>query len=170
MRSLSVAAVLLSVLLVPALAQDYSPPKQIKDLGWMVGAWSGNRKITFGGHSAEITTEMTISFDGQFLKEISTDKSAGSTLTKTTMTGWDPEKSQYISYTFTNMAPTARIAHGKIDGGKLSMVSDPWEAEGFKMVGRETMSKVSDTKCNLVMELKQGDKWLKEMDFILEKK
>lgn len=155
--------------LISALAQDPGAPKEIKDLGWMVGTWSGSGKIAFGGHEVEITSTMTVSFDGQFLKAVSSDKSAGSTLTKTTMTGWEAAKSRYVSYTFTNMAPTARIAHGKMDGGKLEMVSDPWEAEGMTMVDRETMSKISDTKCGLTMEYKSGDKWIKGMDFVLTK-
>src|SRR5438128_2514171 len=124
--------------LVSVLAQDYGPPQQVKDLGWMVGTWSGSGKIAFGGHEVEVTSTMTVSFDGQFLKAVSADKSAGSTLTKTTMTGWEPSKNQYISYSFTNAGPMARIAHGKLDGSTLEMVSDPWEAEGFTMVARET--------------------------------
>ena len=164
---LTTTVFLVSMLL--SFAQDYGPPKEVKDLGWMVGTWSGSGKIAFGGHEVEITSTMTVSFDGQFLKSVSTDKSAGSTLTKTTMTGWEPSKSRYVSYTFTNAAPTARIAHGKMDGGKLEMISDPWEAEGMTMIDRETMSKISDTKCGVMMEYKQGDKWLKGMDFVLTK-
>jgi len=135
----------------------------------MVGTWAGNGKIAFGGHEVEITSTMTISFEGQFLKEVSADRSAGSTLTKTTMTGWDPKSSQFVSYTFTNMAPTARIAHGKVEGDTLVMVSDPWEAEGFTSVSRETMSKISDTKLGVKLELKTGDKWQTGMDIVLTK-
>jgi len=155
--------------MVSVFAQDLAPPQQVKDLSWMVGTWSGTGKISFGGHEVEITSTMTISFDGQFLKAVSADKSAGSTLTKTTMTGWEPAKSQYISYTFTNMAPTARIAHGALTDNKLEMISDPWDAEGFTMVSRETMSKTSDTKIGLKMEFKQGDKWISGMDFVYTK-
>ncbi len=160
---------LFTVPMVSVLAQDPGAPKQIKDLAWMVGTWSGSGKIAFGSQAVEIISTMTVSFDGQFLKAVSTDKSAGSTLTKTTMTGWETTKNQYISYTFTNMAPTARIAHGKLSDSKLEMISDPWEAEGFTMVSRETMSKVSDRKLGLVMEFKNGDKWIKGMDFVLTK-
>lgn len=166
-RSLLTATVLVVTLL--AIAQDYGPPEQVKDLGWMVGTWSGAGKIAFGGHEVDIASTMTVSFDGQFLKEVSSDKSASSTLTKTTMTGWDPKQSRFVSYTFTNAAPTARIAHGQLSGGKLEMVSEPWEAEGFTMVSRETMSKISDTKCGLKLEYKNGDKWITGMDFVLTK-
>jgi hypothetical protein len=168
MRRLLTVALFLAPM-VAVLAQDYGPPQQVKDLGWTLGTWTGSGKIAFGGHEVEITSTMTVSFDGQFLKAVSADKSAGSTLTKTTMTGWEPKKGEYISYTFTNAAPTARIAHGKLAGSTLQMISDPWEAEGFTMVARESMSKISDTKCGLVMEYQQGDKWVKGMDIVLTK-
>jgi len=164
---------LLSVLfLLPfaaAFAQEMKPPKEVSDLGWMVGTWTGSGKISFGSQEVAITTTMTVSFDGQFLKTVSTDKSGGFTMTKTVMVGWDAKKNQYDSYTFTNMAPKARIAHGKMDGNKLVMESEPWEAEGMTAVARETMSKISDTKTGLMMEFKNGEKWDKGMDFVLTK-
>ena len=163
-------AALLIMPMVSVFAQDMSPPKEVKDLGWMVGTWSGSGKMAFGGHETEITTTMTVSFEGQFLRAVSTDKSAQFTTTKTTMTGWDAAKGQYTSYSFTNFAPTARIGHGKLDGSKLEMTSDPWEAEGMTAVVRETMSNISDTKCGLLMEFKNGDKWVKAMDYVLTKK
>src|SRR5437868_1258990 len=97
------AALFLLVFVASAISQDLAPPKEVKDLGWMVGTWAGSGKIAFGGHEVEITSTMTASFDGQFLKAVSTDKSTGSTLSKTTMTGWEPKENRYVSYTFTNM-------------------------------------------------------------------
>jgi hypothetical protein len=167
-RLLTVALFLIPM--VAALAQDMSSPKQVTDLGWMVGKWSGSGKMAFGGQETAMTTTMTVSFDGQFLKLVSTDASSQYKATKTSMIGWDAAKSQYVSYSFINFAPTARIAHGKMDAGKLVMVSDPWEAEGMTMVLRETMSKLSDTKCGLILEFKNGDKWDKSMDYVLTKK
>ncbi len=156
--------------MVAAFGQDMSPPKEVTSLGWMVGTWTGSGKIAFGGHEAEITSKMKVSFDGQFLKIASEDDSSGFKMTKTEMIGWDAKKSEYISYTFTNMGPKARIAHGKMESGKLVMVSEPWEAAGMSAVSRETMTKVSDTKYGLTMEFKNGDKWEKGMDFVLTKK
>lgn len=150
--------------------QEMSPPKQVSDLSWLVGTWAGNGKITFGGREVAIETLMTVSFDGQFLKAVSIDKSAGFKMTKTCMIGWDPLKSEYASYTFTNMAPTARIAHGKLEGDKLVMVSDPWEAEGMTTIARESMSKMPAGKSGFAMEFKKGDKWEKGVDFVLVKK
>ena len=57
-----------------------------------------------------------------------------------------------------------------MDGGKLVMVSDPWEAEGMTATFRETASKISDTQYGLLLEAKMGDNWEKAMDFVLTKK
>src|SRR5579862_974776 len=165
MKPLGAAALFLASI-ASANSQNYGPPKEVKDLGWMVGTWAASGKIAFGGHEATITSTMRVSFDGQFLRAVSIDKSAGSTLTKTTMTGWEPKENRYVSYSFTNMAPTARIAHGTLEGGKLQMVSDPWEAEGVTLVGRETTWKISDTQCDVLLEYKSGGNWVKEMDFV----
>jgi hypothetical protein len=164
------AAALFLVPMVSAFTQDMSPPKKVTELGWMVGTWSGSGKIAFGGQETAIESTMTVTFDGQFLKTVSVDKSGGFKLTKTSMLGWDAAKSEYVSYTFTNMAPKPRIAHGNMDGSKLVMVSEPWEAEGMTAVARETITNVSETKCGLIMEFKNGDKWIKGMDFVLSKK
>jgi hypothetical protein len=163
-------AALFSVSIVSAFAQDTSPPAPVNGLGWLVGAWTGSGDITFGDHSTAITTTMSVAFDGQFLRLASVDKSNASKLTKTSMIGWEAAKGQFICYTFTNASPAARIEHGKMEGNQLVFVSDPWEAEGMKLVGRETISKVSAGKFRLIEEAKMGGKWQKEMDFVLTKK
>lgn len=165
-RLLTVA--LFFIPMAAAVAQDM--PKEVKDLGWMVGTWSASGKIAFGGQETQIDSTLTASFDGQFLKIVSSDKSSQYTLTKTAMIGWDAAKSEYVSYTFTNMAPKARIAHGKMDGNKLVMITEPWEAEGMTMVARETLSKLPDSKLGSMLEMKNGEKWLTGMDFVLTKK
>ncbi len=162
---------MVALLVVPILstrAQEMGPPKEVKNLGWSVGTWTGNGKIAFGGQETPISSATTISY-GMFLKVVSSDKSTGFTMTKTAMIGWDAKKNEYISDTFTNMSPIARIAHGKVDGNKLIMVSNPLEAEGMSMVARETMLKVPATKVGSMMEYKMGEKWMTGMDFVLTK-
>lgn len=144
--------------------------KEIRDLGWMVGTWSGSGKVSFGGRQMEIATTMMVSFDGHFLKTVSEDKSSGFTMTKTTMTGWDARKHQFVSYTFTNISPSARIAYGKMEGDKLTMVSEPWEAEGMTAVMRETIKKATDTQIAYSLETRRGENWSQGMNFILSKK
>ena len=159
------------VLLLSAvgMAQELAPPKEITDLGWMVGTWSGSGKIAFGGTETPIETKMTVSLDGQFLKAVSSDKSNGFTLLKTTMISWDVSKHEYVSYSFTNIGATARVENRKFEDGKLVMVSDPWESEGMKSVIRESLWKVSSKKFGLSMEFKFGEKWVKGLEMVLSK-
>ncbi|MBL8088347.1 MAG: hypothetical protein JNM85_09815 [Chthonomonas sp.] len=165
--ALTSACVLLGV---SALAEDLTAPKEIKDLGWMIGTWSAETKIKFGAKETKIASSMIVSYDGMFLKAVATDKSDDFTLTKTTMTSWDAAQSQYVSYAFTNIAPTARIARGTMIEGKLVLTSDPWEAEGMKTAIRETMWKVSEKKIGLKMEMQVKDKWVTGMDLVMTKK
>lgn len=167
---LALALVTLLSLSVIASTQELAPPKEISNLSWIVGTWSGSGKISFGGNETPITSTATVSIDGQFLKAVTADSSSGFTLSKTTMTSWEAAKSQYTSYSFTNIAPTARIAHGKSETDKMVMVSEPWTAEGMTAVFRESLSKVSDKKIELVLEMKMGEKWSQMLDIVLTKK
>lgn len=150
--------------------QEVPVPKPVADLAWMLGTWSGKGTIAFGGRETAIESTTTIGFDGQFLKLVSADASGGFTMTKTVMVGWDASKSRYDSYSFTNLAPKPRIAHGKMEGNKLVLESEPWEAEGMTAIARETMTRISPDQLGVMMEFKIGEKWAKGMDLVLGKK
>lgn len=155
---------------VSAMAQQTQTPNQVTDLGWMVGTWSGSGKFTFGGQEMDLSSTMVFSFEGQFLKSVTTTEMGAMKMDETMMMGWNEPKKEYVSYTFTGFAPMPGIKHGKMDGSSLVMVSEPWEVEGQSVVSRSTYAKVSDTKFRLTMELKDGDKWDKAMDLELTKK
>lgn len=153
-----------------AQAQDMTPPQQVTDLKWMVGTWSGKGKFAFGGQEMDVSMTMVFSFDGQFLKSVSTNEMGGMKMSETMMLGWNPAKSEYDSYTFTSFAPTPGVKHGKMENGGLVMVSDPWDVGGMSVVSRTTLTKVSDTQFRMTMEFKNDDKWEKASDMELKKK
>lgn len=136
----------------------------------MVGQWVGKSKISFGGRETEIDSSYTVTIDGMFLKSVAADRSNGFTLVKTTMMGWDEAKKEYISYTFTNIGATARIAHGKFEGGQLVMVSEPWSSEGQTAVVRETYSKDPSGRLGVTMEFQKDGGWVKGMNLSLAHK
>ena len=73
---------MVALLVVPILstrAQEMGPPKEVKNLGWSVGTWTGNGKIAFGEQKMPISSAMTISY-AMFLKFVSSDKSTGFTM------------------------------------------------------------------------------------------
>ncbi|MGE0002711.1 MAG: DUF1579 family protein [Fimbriimonadaceae bacterium] len=157
--------ILLSLLTVAAMGTafaqvpDLNPPKEIEELAWLKGNWAGSSKFSFGGMELEVSTKMSVSMDGQFLKSVSTNDYGMLQATETMLLGYDAAKNSYFAYAFTNMAPTPRKENGKMEGGSLVMVSDPWDIMGQATVSRGTMTKLSDTKLKFKLEFKAGDGW-----------
>jgi hypothetical protein len=149
-----------------AQVPSFDPPKEISDLKWMVGTWTGSGPFSMMGTSMDLKMTMTCSFEGQFLKSVTVNDFGQIKMDETAYMGWDDEKKEYFSYSFTNMAPTPRIERGKMDGGKFLMVSEPWQGT----VGRATMTKVSDSKVKFLLEFKNEDKWEKGCDMEMTKK
>ena len=155
--------------MVSAIAQTSDPPKEIADLSWMVGTWSGTGKNVYDGKETPFTTSMTVSRYGQTIQAVSTlTPPNGVELILTRMIGWDAVKRQYVSYTFSNMAGLPLISRGTLTNNKLVMLFDKWGTDTTK-VGRETMSKISDTKYGFRTEMRHDKKWEVQMDMVLQK-
>lgn len=164
------ALALLACSLVKAQVPDMTPPSQITDLKWMEGTWTGKGTFSIGGTSMDVTASTTYSFEGQFLKGVSVSDFGVMKMEETMYTGWDAGKSGFVCYAFTNMAPSPRIERGKMEGGVMTMTSDPWEIMGSSTVSRATMTKVSDTKVKFKLEFKNGDNWDLVSDMEMTKK
>jgi hypothetical protein len=164
-----ILATLLALSSTVVFAQAMKPPKQVADLAWMVGTWSGSTKVPYNGHDVLVKTTMVASFDGQVLKEVSTTEEGGKPVSETMMLGWDPDKHEYFSYTFTSFAPMPGVKHGSMSSGNLVMASEPWKVAGQTVVSRETYVKESDARLRSVMEFKNGRKWDPEMSMVLTK-
>ena len=168
MKRLLTAALFL-VVMASAFAQANKPPKAISDLGWMVGTWSGNGKIVNEGKETAIKASMTVSLRGQFIESVSTITLAeGVDLVLTRMICFDWGKHQLVSYTFNNWSEMPLISRGKLADNKLIMLLDH-SATDQTPEGRDTTSKISDTKYGFKIEMKKGDKWNEWMDMVLTK-
>lgn len=167
-KLLSITTLLLASASV--FAQDMKSPKEVTDLAWMIGTWSGEGKMSFGGQEAPVKTTMVVTFDGQFVKAVSTTEEGGMTMRETMMLGWNEDTKMYDSYTFTSFAPTPGIKHGKIEDGKLVLVSEPWKVQGMSFVSRATYAKVSDSKLRMGMDFKSATGWDTALDMQLSKK
>lgn len=161
-------AVSLSALACPQLP-DLNPPPEVKALEWMVGTWKGKSEFSFGGMDMEVSTSMACSFEGQFLKTVSTNDYGMVQMTETMYTGWDAEKGEYVSWAFTNISPVPRVERGKMEGGVATFVSEPWGIMGQDMVSRTTVQKLSPDKLKFTLEFKAGDGWEKAADMELTK-
>lgn len=159
MRSLAFVSVLALCTASFAQLPDLNPPAEVKKFDWLVGTWTGEAKFNFGGMELDVRTKMTVSYEGQFLRSVSLNDYGMIQATETMYLGWDAARGEYVSWSFSNMAPLPRIERGKLEGDKLVMVSDPWGIMGQDVVSRGTIAKISDSKASLMLEMKAGDSW-----------
>ncbi len=152
-------------------APDLVPPKQISDLSWSVGEWSGSIHWTEPGTpEMDVTTNLVIDMEGQFLREKMTQDMMGTPITETAYMGWNEKEKRYDCWAFSNFAATPRLEHGTIDGTKWVFESEPWTVMGQPVVGRSTVVRVSDTEMKMTLEFKMGDNWTKVAEGTLKKK
>lgn len=140
---------------------ELTAPTEMKKFDWMVGEWSSTSKWTMEGMAPmDVTSTFKAEWDGQFLKQSATSDFVGfMKMTETMMLGYDANKGEYVSYAFTNFAPTPRMEHGKLTGDTLVMVCDGWEVMGAVTSSRATLTKVSNDELKVKLEFKTGDTW-----------
>ncbi|MCC6402630.1 MAG: hypothetical protein IT207_01320 [Fimbriimonadaceae bacterium] len=152
-----------------AQAPETTPPKELEELNWLLGKWKGTGSFSFGGMDLTVTSTMAVTWDGQFLKSVSTNDYGAFQSTETLFLGWDATKSQYFIYAFTNFSPMPRRETGTKQGDSVVMTSDPWDIMGQTMVSRGTMTKVDGSKIKFKLEFKAGDAWELAADMELKK-
>jgi Protein of unknown function (DUF1579) len=140
---------------------DMAAPVEMKKFDWMVGEWTTKSKWTMPGmEPMDVASSFKAEWDGQFLKQVASSEFVGfMKMTETMMLGYDASKGEYVSYAFTNFAPTPRIEHGKLTGDVLVMVCDSWDVMGSVSTSRSTLTKLSNDEAKFKLEFKEGDKW-----------
>lgn len=155
-----------------ALGQDQNAPHpELNKLSWQLGTWEGNVKWSMPGMDDEMTMAWTSVMDGNFMKSTSTMDMMGQKVTETGYLTWDAKQSRYSYWTFTNFAHMPRVEHGTLDGDKMVMISEPWDAGmGEATVSRATVAKKGDTELTFLLEFKQGETWNKVAEGTFKKK
>lgn len=145
-----------------AQGMDQSPPQQVKDLGWMVGKWTGTMDMDMDGQKTHMTVDVDIAFEFKFLKMTSVMDMQVVKMNEISYVFWDAKASKYAIHTYTDFADTPRIESGDMKDGALVTESLPWVVGGMPepTVGRSTMKKVTDSEISTMLEFKQGDKWV----------
>ena len=159
-----VAALIFIFASISVFAQtaNLNPPKEITDLSWCLGEWSGSMHWTMQGTPAmDVATTLKVDMDGQFLREMFSQDMSGTAITETSYLGWNEKDKRYDRWIFTNYAPNPRIEHGTINGDVRVMESEPWNVMGQTTAGRFTVTKVSNTEMKMMLEFKANDKWAK---------
>lgn len=138
-------------------------PKELKDLEWMLGEWSGKATWEFpGAPKMEAEMSFTTVWDGPFMKSTSAQDMGGMKVIETMYMAWDADKKRFSSWTFTNFAATPRIEHATMEGGNFVAISEPWSiGMPEPMISRATTIRKSDTEFEFTLELKDGETWAK---------
>ncbi|MBS1709384.1 MAG: DUF1579 family protein [Armatimonadetes bacterium] len=155
-----------------AQAMDQEPPKEIKDLSWMVGTWTGTMPMEMEGQKMDVKSSVVVSMDLKFLKMVTVNDMGFFKLNEVTYVYWDAKAKKYAMNTFTDMADTPRYEDGDLKDGALVTVSKPWDVPGMPgpTTSRSTIKKVSDTEITVTLEFKQDDKWVQVMKGNMKKK
>ena len=151
---------------------ELEPSPELKKMSWMMGEWSGTGTFVIPDvPEMDVTISFKAEWDGQFLKQTAINDFGMMQMTETMLLGYDPDKAEYVSYGFSNIAPKPRIEHGKLNGDALVMVSEPWSTMGQEpMVSRSTMTKVDDDTVKMKLEFKMGDNWTVVTDMTFKRK
>ncbi|MBX3111443.1 MAG: DUF1579 family protein [Fimbriimonadaceae bacterium] len=168
------SALALTCLVAASFAQapDQEPPKEIKDLSWLVGTWTGTSAMDMEGQKADVQVSVTVTMDMKFIKMVSVNDMGFFKLNEVTYLHWDAKAKKYGMSSYTDMADTPRVEEGEYKDGALVTVSKPWDVPGMPepTTSRSTMKKVSDTEITIILEFKQGDKWVQVMKGNVKKK
>ncbi len=171
----------IALLLVSAfvLAQDgmmsMTPPKEVAKLDFMTGRWSG----TFTSHMgpAEEAVKVTMvgkrSVSGRYIQcDYTMDSKSMPNMSGLQLATYDESTKDYLAYWFDSTAAGAMEMHGNFMGNTLRFISKPTPMPGMDqpVVMRTWYTKVSATKVEFLLEMKQGDAWVPVMNGPMTKK
>lgn len=161
-RRMSLVGLVFGLVAVSSAQISTEPQAEIKAIDWMNGTWEGTIMMNVQGVEIEQKGTMTISTDLQFKKIVGKSQTMGMDFNEVSYISFNAETKKYSMHTFANWAPTPRVESGTWDGTKWVMVSDPWSVPGMGTItSRTTITKASDTEMQFLLELRQGEDWVK---------
>lgn len=163
-----ISSLVLVVAGVTAIAQDpgmmMAPPKEVKQLSWMLGTWTGTNTSNMSGtpEKAACTVKTEWSCGGRFLKTTFSTKMMGSKFEGVQMTTFNPESKEWTTIWFDSMTPQDMHSKGTIKGNTITFISDPMPMpDGSSGVFRSQWTKMSNTHMTFRLDMKQGEEWSK---------
>lgn len=171
------AALLATAALVAGVAgaQMGAPiPEETKQLAYLVGTWEGEATFTFMGQEstgkATFTAKMGVG--GRFLvAEHSYDMPGLGAMHGLQIIGYDGAKKEWASWWYDSSEFGNMEMRGSMSDGVMSLIGKPTEIEGMGVVTMRSESKrVSDTRMELKLLMKQGEQWKPMMAVTYNKK
>ncbi|MBS1722957.1 MAG: DUF1579 family protein [Armatimonadetes bacterium] len=172
MKAKLLCGFLLALLCAPAFAQDMMAPipGEMKELDYLVGTWEGEMNMNGMKMKAGFKAEKILG--GRYIREMHT-YTMGDNMQMTGMflMTYDEKQKNWLSYWFDQSEAGNMEMRGGMEGGKYVAESKPMEMMDMKnVVMRATWTKVSDTKCTMSLDMKNGDKWDQMMEATYNKK
>jgi hypothetical protein len=149
-------------------------PEETKQLAYLVGTWEGDATFMFMGQEskgkAAFTAKMGVG--GRFLVAEHTYEIAGmGQFHGLQIVGYDAAKKEWAGWWYDSAESGNMEMHGTIAGDLMTMTSKPTPMEGMGEVVMRTESKrVSDTRIEMRLSMKQGEEWAPMMVITYNKK
>ena len=145
------------------LAQS-AVPREIGAIRFLVGDWTGSvsgANVSLGvsegpgGRSLKFSLRVT----GSLIKQFSDEG----------FIWWDKEAAAYRSHAMSSVSNQPRLEIGRISGGSLVMVSEPFEVSGISERTRRTFV-VEGEGLRMKLDLRDGDAWKPGFSTLLKKR
>jgi len=163
MKIKNLFVLVLAAVATMASAQMPPVPDVMKSVDWMVGSWSGEMTMNFGGQESKSKSTMVCEkvLGGRYLRSMESFLMEGmGEMQGQLMMTYNPETKKWMSWWSDSMSPDTMESTGtEIDGAFVS-VSKPTPMMGENVVIRSTMKKLSDSKMGFKLEMQQGTEWV----------
>ncbi|MFY9233622.1 MAG: DUF1579 family protein [Fimbriimonadaceae bacterium] len=147
---------------------DVTPPKEMKNLSFLVGNFRGSETYDFGGgpQKGASTIRSAIGVGGRWLVGTHSSKSKTMNLEGHHMLSYDKDMKKYRAWWFDNAGSYAMEMNGNFKGKTLVMTSLPTPVPGMAepMVMRASWTPVGSRGLKFVLETQQGGQWMKIME------
>jgi Protein of unknown function (DUF1579) len=156
---------MLSFLLLTVLAQQghsTEPQQAMKDIAFMKGEWKGKQDFNTGGDKmvGAATDSVNDAIGGRYLEERLSTTLPGRAPTDTRhMITFDPVSQKYRAWWFNDTAVGPMEFAGKVEGGKLVLMSTASPESPQRPTMRATYSSPAADQLVFTLEMDAGGKW-----------
>jgi hypothetical protein len=149
-------------LFLPVLAAaqmpDLKPPKELDALIPFLGKWESKMEWTMGAEKMNVGMTLEYTREGKFFVGKSVMDAGGMKFTETQYIGWDAEKKNFSSHSFSNWSPAPRVEWGTLKDKTFTFISEPWDSGdggGKKIVTNSTLTWLNKDSFKMNLEMKE---------------
>lgn len=152
---------------------DTTPPPEMKAVDFLIGNFKGTANFYFNGQKspAPCTIKAERALNDRYIHtmisyEMKMQGMPDMKIAGMHMLTYDPAAKSYAAWWFDGTASVVSHMTGNFDGTKLVLLSDPVAAEpgGQQPSVMRTTWWKNGAEVDYLLEMKQGDQWIKFMD------